>query len=280
MSNPEVFVSSRWTAILAYNVINASLRQRKPLRASMRICFVADARSPIARSWITYFVERGHDVRIISTYPVSGASYSGATVMEVTSRTSRQAAPLGPGESHSIRIQRLMPRLLSKARGGRFAQVTFTIQHWVERSEVRRRSIAIKNIIHQIRPDVVHALRLPFEGIMTAIADPPAPLVLSIWGNDLTLFARRFAVTSRLTRQALERADALHADCQRDITLASQFGFASQKPWLVIPGGGGVQVDLFGDAAINPDIRAQFSIPVSAPLVCNPRGFRPAYVRN
>ena len=245
----------------------------------MRICFVADARSPTARSWITYFVERRHDVHIISTYPVSSTSYSGATVTEVTSLTSRQAAPLSPEESHSIRIRQVMPGLVSKAREGRFAQVTFTIQHWVERSEVRRRSIAMKNIIDQIRPDVVHALRLPFEGIMTAIADPPAPLVLSIWGNDLTLFARRFAVTSRLIRQALERTDALHADCQRDITLASQFGFASQKPCLVIPGGGGVQVELFGDAAIDPNIRAQFSIPVSAPLVCNPRGFRPVSVR-
>jgi len=246
----------------------------------MRICFVADARSPTARSWITYFVERGHDVRIISTYPVSSDSYSGATVMEVTSLTSRQAAPPSPEENRSVRIQQLMPSLVSKVRVGRFAEVALAIQHWVERSEVRRRSIAIQNIIRRIRPDVVHALRLPFEGIMAAIADPAAPLVLSTWGNDLTLFARRFAVTCRLIRRSLDRADALLADCQRDIILASQFGFAPQKPWLVIPGGGGVQLDLFGDAAMTPDVRACFSIPANAPLVCNPRGFRPGGVRN
>ena len=34
----------------------------------MRILFVADGRSPIALNWITYFVERGHQVHLASTF--------------------------------------------------------------------------------------------------------------------------------------------------------------------------------------------------------------------
>jgi glycosyltransferase involved in cell wall biosynthesis len=122
-------------------------------------------------------------------------------------------------------------------------------------------------------------MRLPFEGITTALADPPAPLLISIWGNDLTLFARRFPVTGRQSRRALQRADALHCDCNRDLKLAAQFGFDAHKPSIVLPGGGGIQMDVFGSRQPDSTVRRRFEIPEDVPLACNPRGFR-AYVRN
>jgi glycosyltransferase involved in cell wall biosynthesis len=123
-------------------------------------------------------------------------------------------------------------------------------------------------------------MRLPFEGIIAALADPPAPLLISIWGNDLTLFASRFSATRHYTRLALQRTDALHCDCYRDLTLAPEFGFDPQKPSIVLPGNGGIQLDLLSlrdgaDAAL----RRRFDIPETAPLICNPRGFR-GYVRS
>jgi len=126
---------------------------------------------------------------------------------------------------------------------------------------------------------MIHAMRLPFEGITAALADPQAPLLISIWGNDLTLFAHRFPLTSRLSRRALQRADALHCDCNRDLKLAAEFGFDTHKPSIVLPGGGGIQMDVFGAQKADSIVRRRFEIPEDAPLVCNPRGFR-AYVRN
>jgi glycosyltransferase involved in cell wall biosynthesis len=71
------------------------------------------------------------------------------------------------------------------------------------------------------------------------------------------------------TTWALQVTDGLHADCQRDIYLARQWGFASDKPTLVTPGNGGIRADVFF-----PPQPLQ-----TAPLVINPRGFR-SYVRN
>ena len=34
----------------------------------MRLLFIADGRSPIANNWINYFVERGDEVHLISTF--------------------------------------------------------------------------------------------------------------------------------------------------------------------------------------------------------------------
>jgi len=244
----------------------------------MKICFIADARSPIAKNWITYFVQRGHDVHVISSYPCSGNNYPNASVQEVTSKLSRRAG-IQSNEGGRGATQGLSSRLTAEARTGRLSDVTFAIQHWVERFGVGRRSDAIRELCRQIKPDVVHAMRLPFEGITAALADPPAPLLISIWGNDLTLFARRFPVTGRQSCRALQRADALHCDCNRDLKLAAQFGFDTHKPSIVLPGGGGIQMDVFGTREADSTVRRRFEIPENVPLVCNPRGFR-GYVRN
>ena len=245
----------------------------------MKICFVADARSPIAKNWITYFVQRGHDVHIISSYPCSGANYPNASIREVTSGLSRRAVSQSVESGTTHPTLGLLSRITAEARAGRLAKVTFTLQHWVERLGVGKRSDAIRDLLQQIKPDMIHAMRLPFEGIATALADPQSPMLISIWGNDLTLFAQRFPLTSGLSRRALQRADALHCDCNRDLDLAAKFGFDPHKPSIVLPGGGGIQMGVFGTHQPDSKVRSRFDIPENTPLVCNPRGFR-RYVRN
>ncbi|MCJ7569563.1 MAG: hypothetical protein MUO58_18800, partial [Anaerolineales bacterium] len=41
----------------------------------MRLAFIADGRSPITQGWISLFIERGHEVHLISTFrcaPIPG----------------------------------------------------------------------------------------------------------------------------------------------------------------------------------------------------------------
>ena len=94
------------------------------------------------------------------------------------------------------------------------------------------------------------------------------PLLVSVWGNDFTLHAPSTPWMRQATRRALARADALHSDTQRDLLLASDWGFDPAKPGIVLPGGGGIQLDVFYPPDTPP-----------GPVVINPRGLR-AYVRN
>src|SRR5262249_1618159 len=114
-----------------------------------------------------------------------------------------------------------------------------------------------------------HALRIPYEGMLAADAYMGAPLVVSIWGNDFTLHAPSTPLMDHYTRWTMQVADALHADCQRDVRLAREWGFSQEKPDLVAPGNGGAKTDSFSPPAE----------PVAEPIIINPRGFRP-YVRN
>jgi len=124
-------------------------------------------------------------------------------------------------------------------------------------------------IAERIQPDLVHAMRIPFEGMLAADASGAAPLLVSVWGNDFTLHAPATALMGHYTSWTLRVADGLHADCRRDIRLAREWGFAASKPTLVAPGGGGIRTAVFHPA----------SSPAADPIVINARGSR-AYVRN
>jgi glycosyltransferase involved in cell wall biosynthesis len=104
------------------------------------------------------------------------------------------------------------------------------------------------------------------------------PLVVSIWGNDLTLNAAHSPVQRHWTRMTLHRANALMADSWRDLRLAPRHGFSKARPMLRVPGNGGIKADVFFHGPADPDLRARLEIPLSAKVVLNPRGVR-EYVR-
>ena len=83
----------------------------------------------------------------------------------------------------------------------------------------------LERVIDRVKPDLVHALRVPFEGMLAAYTPVSVPLVASIWGNDLTLHAPHSRAMGQFTRQTLQRADGLHTDAQRDLRLAYDVDF-------------------------------------------------------
>ena len=81
--------------------------------------------------------------------------------------------------------------------------------------------------------------------MLAADAYTGVPLVVSVWGNDFTLHAPSNRLMRHYTAWTMQVADALHADCQRDIRLGKQWGFDPSRPTLVTPGNGGIRMDVF-----------------------------------
>jgi glycosyltransferase involved in cell wall biosynthesis len=158
------------------------------------------------------------------------------------------------------------------------------IRHWVGPFTVKNASREVESIIHTLSPDLVHALRIPFEGMVAAEAEISTPLIISVWGNDFTLHAGSSPGMKRLTRKTMARADGLHTDCHRDVRLAAEWGYRGTAS-TVLPGGGGIKRDIFHPGSYIPEgiderlAKNLNEIPYDAPVVINPRGFR-AYVRN
>lgn len=223
----------------------------------MRYLFVADGRSPIAINWIRYFTERGEDVHLVSTFACQpNLKLSGLDVVPVAFSGLKTAPQTGSSPKRGMW-------------GASTLKLRTAIRQWLGPLTIYRASRQLRAIIERVKPDLVHAMRIPYEGMLAADAAGLAPLLLSVWGNDFTLHAPATPLMGHYTYWSLQVANALHADCQRDIRLARQMGFAVGKKTLVTPGNGGIPTQIFRRPVQ----------PASEPLVVNPRGFR-AYVRN
>ncbi|MCB9112089.1 MAG: glycosyltransferase [Anaerolineales bacterium] len=222
----------------------------------MRLLFVTDARSPISRNWMKYFIDRGDEVFIASTFewdqdlPVVRAEFTPVAFSAAKKRTS---AP----SSASSRTLGLRTK----------------IRQWLGPLTVPASARKLRAFIKEVQPDIVHAMRIPYEGMLAASAlnglDARPAFVVSIWGNDFTLHAPSTPLMKYSTRRVMQSVDGLHADVERDVRLAREWGLGEDKPTLVAPGNGGIRADVF-----YPPKEL-----VKEPIVINPRGVRP-YVRN
>ena len=244
----------------------------------MHICYVADARSPIAKNWISHFVARNHEVTVISSYPCKSNEIPGARIIEFPVAFSSLSRLRRSGHATNSQWQPSKPSL-SRLDTGKLLAVSNQIRTWIAPLQIERKRVPLSAIMHDLRPDIVHAMRLPFEGFLAAAAVDETPLLISVWGNDFTLFANRSRRLSKITDTALLRADGLHCDCRRDIELAFARGFSRIKPCRVLPGGGGIQIARYQELQVNRELLCRYKIPADVPLVINPRGVR-VYVHN
>ena len=224
----------------------------------MKILFVVDARSPIALNWIRYFAGRGDEIYIASTF---------ACLVDL---------PVNELEITPVAFSALKkPSQRPGSTSSRAIGLPTVIRQWFGPLTVRHASKRLSAFIERVKPDLIHTMRIPYEGMLASQAleavkeTVNAPLIVSSWGNDFTLHARSTRLMSQHTRRAMQLTDAFHADCRRDVRLAQEWGLASSKPTIVVPGNGGIRTDIFF-----PN-----SKPVDEPVIINPRGFRP-YVRN
>ena len=218
----------------------------------MRILFVADGRSAIAMNWIHHWVERGDEVFLASTFKCS-PKFPLRGLFHV------------PVAFSSVRTSAASARL----RSVRHIGLRTVARQWLGPLTIRRAARRLREVIRRVQPDLVHAMRIPYEGMLVAEARAAMPLVVSVWGNDFTLHAPSTPLMRYYTRRTLQVTDALHADCARDVRLAYDWGFPRHRSTLVIPGSGGILSDVF-----HPPVK-----PSREPVVINPRGFRD-YVRN
>jgi glycosyltransferase involved in cell wall biosynthesis len=237
----------------------------------MKLLFIADGRSPIALNWISHFIRQGHTVHLVSTSPCEAVE--GLASLEIIpiamSSLYRSAEKDGGGATGLVR--RLLP-----------VGMRTRLRQMLAPASLPGAAKALKTVIEGLQPELIHAMRIPYEGMLASKAlklismekasRRKLPLVISVWGNDFTLHANSSPSMLEHIRETLKRADGLHTDCERDRRLAVELGYDGSRPSIVLPGGGGVQLDIFYPPAIGEE-------KAGPATVINPRGFR-AYVCN
>jgi glycosyltransferase involved in cell wall biosynthesis len=213
-----------------------------------------------------YFVEAGVETHLVSMFPFKldlklashvyiPVAFSGFSARETTSQ--REELGIKTRFIHLVATPKIR---------------TF-LRHWFVPRTLDFASEILAPHISNIQPDLVHAMRVPYEGMLASLSyqtlkGTRPPLMMSIWGNDFTLHALATQKMMKLTHLSMHQAGGLHTDCYRDQGLALAWGFDKRKPRIVLPGSGGVQLDVFYPPSNHPE-----------PIIINPRGFR-TYIRN
>ena len=239
----------------------------------MHILMVADGRSPTTASWLRALLAMQHRVTLVSTYACpQPAGVEGFHILPVAfgslggGNAGQRAGSAAPGVG-----RQLVKRARALFQYGRY---------WLGPLSLPLYAGKLRKIIAACSPDLVHAFRIPFEGMLAAAAEPPVPLAVTVWGNELTLHGHRTPLMRAWTQRTLRRAAGLLADARRDLRLAQMWGFPAQRPMLVLPGGGGVDLAEINRIRNQSNHPLEQSLPAGVPLVVNPRGLRPDYVRN
>jgi len=235
----------------------------------MHILLVADGRSPITKRWLDGLFALNYQVSLISSHPCNPIEgLQSLHVLPIAfsrfSSGQRSTSPTKPSPARNL-VKNFRRAFLA----GRYLFGPLSVD--LVAGQFRR-------LVDQIKPDLVHALRIPYEGMLARYTPTGIPLAVSIWGNDLTLHAKKSKAIGELTRKTLQRADGLHTDTRRDMLLAHEWGFSSGRPDLVAPGNGGL--DLANLDTLHKPLPDELEelIPSGHTLIINPRGLR-AYTR-
>ncbi len=233
----------------------------------MHVLLIADGRSPITQNWAQGLLTLGYKVSLISTYlcsPINRVELAAILPVAFSALSGMQVVSGEIGHDQikrKVSLSRFRPWLQKVRYLFGPLSLSFYTRHF-------------QHLVNEINPDLVHALRIPFEGMLATATPYKFPLIISTWGNDLTLHAYGSGLMKTWTHKTLRRANALISDTQRDLQLALEWGLKAQAPKLEAPGNGGI--DLHAMEALK---KTKSSIPdyflSEGPFIINPRGFRP-----
>ncbi|MBP6179563.1 MAG: hypothetical protein KA473_14310, partial [Anaerolineales bacterium] len=118
----------------------------------MKILFVADGRSPIALNWIRHFAGQGDEVYLASTFACNvDFPLKRLEITPVAFSSVKKAGDKPGGSSRTLGLRTVL-------------------RQWLGPLTIFRSARKLRALIREIKPDIIHALRVPYEGMLTAAA--------------------------------------------------------------------------------------------------------------
>ena len=129
----------------------------------------------------------------------------------------------------------------------------------------------VRHVLHQERPDVVHAHYINEAGWFAAAARW-RPLVITAWGSDLYRAREESRLARRLNPWALRSADWVTCDSRDQARVVRTWGVSPDRVSVI---NWGVDTAEFHPGVDGRRLRSQLEIPAEAPVVLSPREWLP-----
>lgn len=142
----------------------------------MKICFVANAESIHTVRWINYFINKGHEVHLISH---KGRDIDGVIFHKLITFGNAK-----------ITTEKIRPVDL----------LSFAV-----------RAIQTRRIIRKIKPEIVHAHNVILSGFYASISNFH-PIVITAWGTDVLIAPKKSFLLKKIAKYVLKNADIITCD--------------------------------------------------------------------
>jgi len=227
----------------------------------MRIMIVADMRSPHSIGWVKGLLKMGALPLVVSSRRLNPAERSAIPIsireliIHEPSDLLSRARSLSTASPGSLSLVRSLARRGRTTNNDSIAQQLSTpegtgrIELPLELRIARELGRKVLSLAHTHNPDLIHALRIPFEGISITSMAATWPTAISIWGQDLARQASASLRLAEATRKSLMNIRGLHADCRRDIELAAKWGAPPTAVKIIAAGNMGYDVNVFNSGA-------------------------------
>lgn len=204
----------------------------------MKILFVAMPNSIHSVRWIAQLVPSPFEVHFL---PV----YDAPLHKEMPSLTFHE---------HFSNLKHIYPHITYKAiytvSGRSILSKIIRRLQWFYVSRAKKESLSVENnlikVIEQIQPDIVHSLETQLAGYITLEAKKKMGASFptwfhSNWGSDIYLFARLQTHQAKV-KEVLANCDFYFCECNRDISLALQYGLNGVS-LPAFPNTGGIKIE-------------------------------------
>lgn len=175
----------------------------------MKICYLADANSSHTKKWCSFFKAKGYEIHVIS---------------------------LNDGKIEGVNVHSLSFSSEKVAYGGTLSKLNYI-----------KRIFAIKKLVKEIRPDVLHAHYASSYGLLGSLCRFH-PFVLSVWGSDIYSFPRESSLKRKIIEHNLKSADYLMSTSK---DMARETKKYTNKDIMITPFG--VDINVFKPIEVERD---------------------------
>ena len=176
----------------------------------MHLCFMGNFESIHLKRWIEHFIERGHQVSLLS-YSGESVQMEGLKVHSLLEDTSGDTQRL-PSQASPSRTREWAHRYLPF--GFHTARMALKwLRHGIQRK------------LEEIQPDILHGHFLVEHAFFAAITGF-SPLAVSAWGSDLLLHPKRSLINRCLMRYAVSKSALLHVAAPFMVTELKEMGLS------------------------------------------------------
>jgi len=200
----------------------------------VKVLLYADFRSPHSRGWRQGLVAAGIDVLAVSSEPVTG--YDAVNPVDWLSK--RRQEFLDTSASAAAEPTGLR-RMLKKASNSQMAHTVMNL------GRLRSRRTQLSSLIDTFQPDIIHALRIPYEGLTVLGLRTDVPRIVSTWGSDFVPMASTDVLLATWMKRLLKNAAGFQSDSRQDIERAAGYGLSATVPRFYSAGNFGVDNELF-----------------------------------